>query len=243
MFLFNRKKERGTVFIFFGGSHLPDAPRPSALRATWPCFRRALQMTCTQLSACRRHYCHLIWPKPRLLRRCSRARPRGVRCTAAPGGRRPRSPPWRQQGDQSRRRAIWGPFSRALVESTLSKGADAGHQKGNVGRAMCFLTSLRSSFVGMLHRSDLSSRPGRRRAESIRSGRLGITRIVNGCQRGQGINTPLPSSGKDINPIETLRTIHQCQELVDNPISNSSTVMSTCFFKKDLDQNRRQGAG
>ena len=84
----------------------------------------------------------------------------------------------------------------------------------------------------MLHRSDLSSRPGRRRAESIRSGRLGMTRIVNGCQRDQGINTPLPSSGKDINPIETLRTIHQCQELVDNPISNSGTVMSTFFFKK-----------
>lgn len=47
-------------------------------------------------------------------------------------------------------------------------------QEGEIRRAGgLLLTSLRSSFVGMLHSIDLSSRPGRRRAESIRSGRLG----------------------------------------------------------------------
>jgi hypothetical protein len=45
-----------------------------------------------------------------------------------------------------------------------------GH--GGLVASSSFLTSLRSSFVGMLHSNDLSSRPGRRRAESIRSGRL-----------------------------------------------------------------------
>ena len=125
--------------VFFGLS-LPDAPRPSALRATWPCSERALQMTCTQSSAHRRRrpcycHCHPVWPKPGLLRaRCFRARSRGVRCTTAPGGRRPRSPPWHRRGDQSRRRAISGPSLRALVKSTSREGrggrgeSESGHK-------------------------------------------------------------------------------------------------------------------
>jgi hypothetical protein len=36
---------------------------------------------------------------------------------------------------------------------------------------------------------------------------------------------PLPGSGKDINTIETLRAIHQCQELINNSIGDPSTVV------------------
>ncbi len=43
-----------------------------------------------------------------------------------------------------------------------------------MGMYQHILTSLRSSKSGMSHKSDLSRRPGRSRAESMRSGRLEI---------------------------------------------------------------------
>jgi hypothetical protein len=94
------------------------------------------------------------------------------------------------------------------------------------------LTSLRSSLVGMLHSNNLSSRPGRRRAESIRSGRLEEDEVVSCYQSEQDMEIPRPCSSKDINPIETLRTVHQCQELIHNSIGHPSTVVSTIFLRK-----------
>ena len=106
------------VFFFFSlffPLHLPDAARPSALRATWPhcCSERALQTTCARSSSAYRPC--FRFRKPRLVGRCSRARPRDAHCTGEPGGPRLRTPPWPRRGDQSRRRAIWGPFSHVLV--------------------------------------------------------------------------------------------------------------------------------
>ena len=106
------------VFFFFSlffPLHLPDAARPSALRATWPhcCSERALQTTCARSSSAYRPC--FRFRKPRLVGRCSHARPRGAHCTGEPGGPRLRTPPWPRRGDQSRRRAIWGPFSHVLV--------------------------------------------------------------------------------------------------------------------------------
>ena len=116
------KKEQSRIlslkFLFFSlffPLHLPDAARPSALRATWPhcCSERALQTTCARSSSAYRPCFRCR--KPRLVGRCSRARPRGAHCTGEPGGPRLRTPPWPRRGDQSRRRAIWGPFSHVLV--------------------------------------------------------------------------------------------------------------------------------
>ena len=138
---------------------------------------------------CRRHSSMSL--KPRFRRR-SRVQPLGVRCTTMPGDPRPRNLPWHLQDDQSRRRATRGLFARGLVKSTPKRErqlGDTGNQNGHI-RWWIRLTSLRSSHVGMLHSNDLSSRPGRRRAESIRSGRLKDDEAVNDGPSEQDAETP-----------------------------------------------------
>jgi hypothetical protein len=73
----------------------------------------------------------------------------------------------------------YGTFLACACKIYIKKGRGGGTlgiRKGAYGRRFA-RASLRSSFVGMLHSSDLSSRPGRRRAESIRSGRLEMTGV------------------------------------------------------------------
>jgi hypothetical protein len=73
-----------------------------------------------------------------------------------------------------------GTFLAWASKIYITKGKNGKERKGRIsirredaGAGSLILTSLRSSFVGMLHSIDLSSRPGRRRALSMRSGRLG----------------------------------------------------------------------
>ena len=154
---------------------LPDALRPSALPAMRRSSGRVHQRAYTRSAHRRRGPCCPPWEQKCRSRPRSRARPRGGRYRAVLAGLHLRNPPWRLRGGQSRRRARRGPFARALAESDF-RGVPRGQSvRTTIAEGQgAVLTSRRSSFVGMLHNSDLSSRPGRRRAESIRSGRLGM---------------------------------------------------------------------
>jgi hypothetical protein len=75
-------------------------------------------------------------------------------------------------------------WARKIYITRGKRGSGREDEEGGLAGGL-LLTSLRSSFVGMLHSIDLSSRPGRRSAESIRSGRLGddVESVVSDCYK------------------------------------------------------------
>lgn len=86
----------------------------------------------------------------------------------------------------------------------------------------CQRTSLRSSKSGMPHKMDLSKRPGRSNAGSIRSGRL-LQRSGH-IYEHRFVHTP--SGSQNINPFQPFSTIHLCEHLIDDTIRYSSTIMT-----------------
>lgn len=83
-------------------------------------------------------------------------------------------------------------------------------------------TSRRSCCEGMSHSSDLSRRPGRSKAESIKSGRLSTS--------ADYLDRKMPTSprgSEHIHPLKALRTVHFRQELVDHSISHSCRIVSS----------------
>lgn len=77
----------------------------------------------------------------------------------------------------------------------------------------------------MPHNSDLSRRPGRSNAGSIKSGRLNKQWIS--AMQYYNQNSLLPSSCQYINTIQTFSTIHLCKHLIHNTICDTSAVMSS----------------
>lgn len=95
-------------------------------------------------------------------------------------------------------------------------------------------TSLRSSAFGMSHNKDLSRRPGRSNAESMRSGRLLSRTILIAAFITQKPWSCTPCCSEHIDTVEALSTIHLSQQLVDHAICNSRTIVSSEDMKLSI---------
>ncbi len=88
------------------------------------------------------------------------------------------------------------------------------------------LTSCRSCTDGMSHSNDLSNRPGRSSAGSMRSGRLSGTTISN-LHALQSIFRAVPCGSQNINAIQAFCSIHLGEQLIDHSIGHPSAIMTS----------------
>lgn len=111
--------------------------------------------------------------------------------------------------------------------------AQTNRRSGEAKRAR--RTSRRSVREGMSHRIDLSRRPGRSSAGSIRSGRLcdtpfgvdGQSPPVQNGHRLSQCEVDARSGRENVDAVESLGTVHLRQHLVDDPVRHAGRVVPT----------------
>ena len=85
------------------------------------------------------------------------------------------------------------------------------------------LTSLLSSSLGMSHNKDLSRRPGRNNAGSMRSGRLYLSQHISVIST----SSKAPCRCKNVYAIEAFCPVHLSEHLVHHSIRDSSAIVTS----------------